>query len=1161
VTDVGGSSIPVKASRKDLATRLAATAGISPVDAYVVVDGFMQRQAQKGGDEQTGEEQWYSLLDWYEEECLALPAVSTELLDLAATTDDEAPEWIHIGVTEVGGWPEADEHIKQLFIGWRNLAQRAITEEQRRDNHGLYWFVPALPSYSNQPSRLIPRARLQLEIQVQTLNILFLRLYRANDRTAATAEALLRAAVLSGFGTEQANRDVWEGDRACGVLADRIRDMLTLIALDAMCLGLALEADLDASLLGDGDVISRVQMFLANQTQFLHGEEANAAETPVALLLVAWAFILQHLPEDRQPPTSGYDQPIHQVMLNRAFRAEAGLIPFMEQLVAGPILTDPTDSTLAVFTRKAFKDLLIAYGHVVPEHRTQGPDAIAINMMWSNLYASGGPKTALTLASDFWVTYAHDAERVNVLETDFPLDPVSLPRLLAACSGITSPNATASELASDEVSSIRQTYDQFAELWGMTVPTPDHFYRSRGTTAEGDELVVAAIDIVLPGEVKLLRGLQGQIVRVEGDSKVVKWHVQYSGWRVLLEVLKVAVGMRELGEVINTDRTEYAVENLGITRPTPAVLASGLALFSVVLKPISGLAEWLLQDLNGRNGNGMALEILLAIAISVLTQHAGSSDGATDDDVAAVLSSIDILTSLVHISPEVAFNTFRRTQFFALPSKRSSPACSLIQKDGRGTTHAITLASLRLVRKMCEVSVQYPAQVDETVLRSALHHVNVDIWQEMAGWQYETDAMRQDLAVAVCGTFEAAIIHPFGSDGKTLGAAAKSTVELFIHTATGSTYKPLAELLTSHAAGSTRRTRKKKNSKDDETRRAATSMLSALLRIAIQLGTPATVLPASLLTSAGVYRNERLPIIDILLSSAIAPSADSETSTALLRCISTYLDTTALMPSKISLASQLTDVQKTCSDIANLAASAPTSEQRIAGWKLLSSIMLSQPGAHIFCIGSAGQIAQPLEIALNELEQGEEMLDESADILAALLVFLLAVIGSPALFSVSDAIHQRDKLWKAVFAIAIRNIPTPPTFTLSRHADDFATDITAYAYMTQARATAVAVLAVEVDLLAELEGEMETTGHGTEETVIKQLLISEYRSAAKLGALAHAAVRNGCEPEEHVAEEAKLQERGVAINAYRTMQSPAERSYGTRYFYGEPNSVFTIGTY
>lgn len=147
VKDINGTTLTVEADRKDLAIRLASTAGISAADALVVVDGFI-RDSQDRGIADEGQDQWRSLLAWYQAECLALPIVAMRLLDMSSALSGEtSAEWQQVG-GEVDEWPGPDEHLQQLFIGWAGLAKRELTVVQRRSKEGLYWYVPRLVSRS-----------------------------------------------------------------------------------------------------------------------------------------------------------------------------------------------------------------------------------------------------------------------------------------------------------------------------------------------------------------------------------------------------------------------------------------------------------------------------------------------------------------------------------------------------------------------------------------------------------------------------------------------------------------------------------------------------------------------------------------------------------------------------------------------------------------------------------------------------------------------------------------------------------------------------------------------------------------------------------------------------------------------------------------------------
>ena len=958
------------------------------------------------------------------------------------------------------------------------------------------------------------------------------------------------------------------GDATCDGLGCQVRDWFTLIAVDAIGLGRALDLDEGAasdhpdiagSMLGNKDTISQVQLFLNDYSAVLSQEEAPDARTPIAVVLLAWSATLARLPAELQPPQTGLEEPVQRTMLQRALRHEAALLPWLEQLCTGKVLTDGAATSSTVFRRKVFKDLLLAYEIHVPTPREA--DAFTLNSIWSTLYTTASPTTSLILAVDYWGNIG----RQPLPDTEYPLDPVSLPRFLAAVSGVTSPSATLAEMDNDGtgIVPVREACNHFASLGSVTIPVPPHFYTAIAEPENGKQRVAALADMVLPGRLRIRSGTEGYTVREQGDRMVVKWNLaqsgsSHSGWRTLLEILRVAVGLRDYHDRdsdVHGDRIPLSVADLGISRPTNAVLASGLALFNVALKPVSdvlgSLHGFLLQD--KRTGGSAAAEPLITIlevAINVLAQYIQADN--TPDDYSAALSALEIITSLSKIQPALTFNMLRSQQFFAMPAKRDSPACELIRKDATGESHQMTLAMLRLITRLCEMSIQSPQNADEQVIRAALHHVNADMWQMLAGWRYESEEVRQEVAVGVCGVFEVAVGRPWG-DKAALGAGAKTVIEIFITSATGTTYRSLVELLLGLPA--TRMAKGDRAIRNDASITAAATLLSSLLRIASQLEVPATSLPASVFTVAIGSKADRAPLVEVLLSKISALDVTEEVSTIITRLVTTYLTSTAQLPSKSSLVSQLANVQKTCDDIATVAATAETTAQRVAAWKLLNAIMLSQPGAHVFCIGSRGELAEPLKLAMAELKKWQELAAESPAVLSALLGFMISVITSPALFSVADQIHNDQSLWTAIFAIVNSQVEVPKTITLSRADVDLAANLTEYAHAVQVRASATAVLAAEVDLLVELEDEDEANGKKPETRIAKRLVLSAFQKQTeddhRLAVMALDASRNLCEPEPHLKSEAILRDLGIRLDACKTTKGLLERSYGIRYLYGE----------
>jgi nuclear pore complex protein Nup188 len=215
---------------------------------------------------------------------------------------------------------------------------------------------------------LTTRATLQLRQQETLLDLLFLILYQFTTRPAPVSEGLIKGAVLSSFGTAQANGEIWEADAECQRLQLRIRDLLLVIAVEALCLAqiVSPEADDDSSstfgatLLHSRDRIHAVHQFIMEQSEDLdapldHEHELVFPAWPMPVLCLAWAVVLRSLPANLQPPSGDYfqldttdmDADEHVVYLgaaSRALRISSGLFPWLEVVLDGPLFEASKDA-------------------------------------------------------------------------------------------------------------------------------------------------------------------------------------------------------------------------------------------------------------------------------------------------------------------------------------------------------------------------------------------------------------------------------------------------------------------------------------------------------------------------------------------------------------------------------------------------------------------------------------------------------------------------------------------------------------------------------------------------------------------------------------------------------------------------------------------------
>lgn len=210
------------------------------------------------------------------------------------------------------------------------------------------------------------RATLQLRQQETLLDLLFLILYQYTTRPAVVSEGLVKGTVLSSFGTAQANGEIWETDEECQRLQLRIRDLLLVIAVEALCLAQIVSPESEdegdrfgATLLHSRDSIHAVHQFIMEQSEDLEAppeaDEIIFPTWPMPVLCLAWAVVLRSLPANLQPPSGDYfnldttdmNSDEHVVYLgaaSRALRISSGLFPWLEVILSGPLFQASKDA-------------------------------------------------------------------------------------------------------------------------------------------------------------------------------------------------------------------------------------------------------------------------------------------------------------------------------------------------------------------------------------------------------------------------------------------------------------------------------------------------------------------------------------------------------------------------------------------------------------------------------------------------------------------------------------------------------------------------------------------------------------------------------------------------------------------------------------------------
>ncbi|GMK57122.1 hypothetical protein CspeluHIS016_0309620 [Cutaneotrichosporon spelunceum] len=1111
------AKLDVDAGSCAIALRLSGKVNIDEVTSFLLWKSYAMHSLDDMPSGPAEDTVFERLLAWYEQELIAVPQIVMAL--------QFAGEELADVLKEATGEP--GKYIEELFKAFAALAQRPIDE--KRLKRGLYW------------------ATLQLRQQETLLDLLFLVLYQFTTRPAAVSEGLIKAAVMSHFGTRQANREVWDQDPECERLSTRVRDLVLLIAIESLCLAqiVSPEAEDDntfgATLLHSRDNIHAVHQFIVENSDELseaHQHKPGVLpEWPMAILCLGWAIVLRSLPPNLQPPTKDYfqldtnDMDTAESMgfidmANRALRVSSGLFPWLEAILSGPLYETSKDAfsgdladDMAALRRSPFKDLLIGFADLLRIDNIQ--DRVGLYHVWELLFGGGSRQASTSLSSNYWaVDFVFDSRRAILDQSMFPREPLNLCGVLAALTGVSSDE----EIVLGDATShtVTDVYQYFSDLpFVAFVAPPGTFNFDR--RENGYYAVEAACDIELPGGNIIPRRTRG-IVRSdpEEDDTVISWRFRQPAWPLLLEILRGAAGQGQKTSSRPGVR-RVTLEELGVLGDLSEILRAGLMFLRCVLRSTDA-AEHLASGQSGAFGRAV-LELALNVA------------GRRDDALAAQYA-IDILESLLLTGASDIWQQFRSSGFFDSASRRQGSVAQLIQNDAMKGEHGLTIALLRLVRSLVSANAG-----DSLVVRSAVKLAYSEVWCQFSGWRYRDVSKRYEIAALLLGIFDNVLCHPLGEDESSPSPAAGFLVDVFIKSASPLTYKPLVDVIAQSSQLVTKLIQSRRWSDANTvslTFDNAASLLSTLVRLAPSFDVPVSALPYSIFASVVVLPGgSRIQLADRLFDLIADPSMQTTSLRLVLRLVRVYLLTTHNGMPRPSLAGMLRRADSSIERLADLAFTSAAEDVKPDAWLLLGTIIRTQPGCAAFCIGPKDDnVTGPLKMAVDEIAGWKTLMTDAPRALAAVLGYLQAVLDSPSASKGVAALRKEGAFWQGVYDVSIKNVPKPSSF-----AEDVVQRVKDYAYAVQSKANASGLLAAELALVLEADGP---------ETKALSLVLSLFRNPSALEDVATSAVRTTCDPELHRNEVAALKEDGVQIVRLRTICLPEEREYGVQYLFDGP---------
>ncbi|WVW79510.1 hypothetical protein I302_101479 [Kwoniella bestiolae CBS 10118] len=1139
-------SIPVDPSIKSLAQRLSETTNIDEVSSYLLVKSYQTFSLDEVDLEK--EEDKDRILDrlilWYSEETLAIPQIVLALLKLSNDDDSELGQLANDVRVDITGGEDTSKYVEGLFRGFSNLAQQSLSEKQRGPN-ALFW------------------ATHQLRIQEQLLTLLFVILYQTPNRPSNISEGLIRGTIMSSFGTSQSNREIWETDIECQRISTRIRDLMVILSLESLCLNQIVspveEHEALDTILQNREKIESIHQFIVDYSDDLipHYPEPALSSTPLpiwpmSIICLAWAIILRSLPLDKAPK-GGDGSVTWQDMAIRALRLPSGLFPWLEVILSGPLLDSTRDVRLGggemdvgLFQRKVFKDLLIGLSELVQLESVA--DKAGLYRSWELLFGGCSTSTSSLIAADYWIAdFPYEERRSVLVRSQFPYQPAHLLRVLSSLVGSGSPDTSSDAFGTDPAAQVQH---YFTNLPTVTHTVDPSWCKYIGKDENGKEVVEAVKTLILPGGASIPRGSRGFILPTASSSQAMWTNQIISGWPLLLEILQAAIGLKSAEERASTnsanppDSVYLSVRDLDIQLDTSEILGAGINFLHSVLQSSSYVKATVLTHLNPDDPLTSG-QTLLHLALTVL-QHSRNNELTFDSSV--VPNAIDIIQSLITSPESNVWPALRASGFFDVTGKKRGSVIALIQADSVKGEHILTAAVLRLAHTLV-INADHVPDSDVVILRSAIHLVFADIWNNFSAWRYKDVAKKYELSSLLVGIFDTVLSHPLSSDGSGPTPAAQVLIDLFISSTSPLTYRPLVDAITqaSHLIPRLIGFRRHIDAELvvgclDET----LSFLGTLLRVSSMIGTSATALPASLLAlPVAVPSADKVQLVDALFEIAFSPSAQTSNILNILKTLRVYLEIIGQDHHKPSLASMLRSPTKTCENLTDLATRTDDLDVRAAVWDLLSTMVSTQPGCVQACIGSVNGEGYEgtLKSAVEEITSWETTFREAPHTLSAVLNYLQSIMRAAGADKAISHLRKNSEFWQAIFDLSTRIVPAPPSFSLSMHSEDFTSRIQRYAYSVQAKANATSLLSAELSYALNNDDEEDN------ESKARTLVLSLFRNNSALQEASLMSCHNSCVPELHEEQSKKFVASGGVLGRLRTITLASEREYGRAYLY------------
>lgn len=335
--------------------------------------------------------------------------------------------------------------------------------------------------------------------------------------------------------------------------------------------------------------------------------------------------------------------------------------------------------------------------------------------------------------------------------------------------------------------------------------------------------------IRLPGGSVIPPRSTGRLLSGDGGEFVaVCWQHEYSGWKVILDVLTEYVtrrsayaGTTDLYQDVTFGRTgpgslplTLRLEDVGMEiddEGDEALATDALDLIRSVIQDKPILAEELLESLETgdsttqtENSSADLVQLTTMILEEALSRPQTRGFSRTQ----LVTSAMSVLSALLTL-PKYSLRVWlyiRSANALFGPSQSSGFAAVALPAERATGQYTMTLALLNLVQQLLQeafVSVltippdnQRLRQVKEEVLMRAANFVHGEIWVEHLGWKYTQLGDRFEIGRRISSFYAYILVQsPPAISSRPFSTLSQAVIDTFLHRATTSTINPLVSAI------------------------------------------------------------------------------------------------------------------------------------------------------------------------------------------------------------------------------------------------------------------------------------------------------------------------------------------------------------------------------